>query len=79
MDTNGTIDPKSRRRFLNRLCALGIVRERELIEVHRVAQARRITPEAAIVVLGMLTSEQAAELLARERPFGFALEELGVA
>ena len=78
MDTNGTIDAQSRRRFLNRLCALGIVRERELIEVHRVAQSRRITPEAAIVVLGMLTGDQAAELLAGERPFGFALEGLGV-
>jgi hypothetical protein len=80
MDTNAKAsDPGSRRRFLNRLCALGIVRERELVEVHRLAQARRIAPEEAVVVLGLLTRDQAAELLDRERPFGFALEGLGVA
>jgi hypothetical protein len=78
MEPKGTIDPQSRRRFLNRLCALGIVRERELIEVHRLAQVRRMTPEEAVVALGLLTRDQAAELLAGERPFGFALEGLGV-
>jgi len=78
METNGSTDPRSRRRFLNRLCALGIVRERELVEVHRVAQSRRIAPEEAVVVLGMLTRPQVVELLAQERPFGFALEGLGI-
>ena len=79
METNGrTPDPRSRRRFLNRLCALGIVRERELVELHRVAQSRRIAPEEAVVALGLLTSDQAAELLAGERPFGFAMEGLGI-
>jgi hypothetical protein len=78
MEPKGLVDAQSRRRFLNRLCALGILRERGLIEVHRVAQARRIAPEEAVVLLGFLTGEQAAVLLAGERPFGFALEGLGI-
>ena len=52
-----------RQRFLNRIRELGIVREPDLIQVHRVAQERRIAPEDAVVVLGMLTKVQVLDLL----------------
>ena len=47
-----------RQRFWIRLRELGIIREAELIRVHRLAQQRRVTPEKAVVALGMLTEEQ---------------------
>jgi hypothetical protein len=72
------VDSALRRRFWNRLCRLGIVRERELIGLHRVAQARRIAPEEAVVAMGMLTQDQVVELLTCEAPFGFSLAELGI-
>ena len=72
------VEPWLRRRFWNRLCRLGIVRERELVRVHRLAQARRIAPEEAVVALGMLTRDQVLEFLMGERPFGFAIEGLGI-
>ena len=74
-----TVQPAwMRRRFWNRLCRLGIVRERELIRLHRLAQARRIPPEEAVVAAGMLTRDQAAEFLTGDAPFGFSMEALGI-
>jgi hypothetical protein len=80
MDTNApaALDPRMRRRFWNRLCRAGLVRERELIRVHRVAQQERIAPEEALVTLGLLTREQVVEFLTNECPFGFLWEGLGV-
>ena len=80
MNTNtlSAPDPTLRRRFWNRLCRAGLIRERELIRVHRVAQKERIAPEEALVATGMLTREQVVELLTNERPFGFVWEGLGV-
>jgi hypothetical protein len=72
------LDPGQRRRFWARLCRMGIVRERELVGVHRVAQERRIPPEAALVATGILTAEQAAEFLNGDAPFGFSMGDLGV-
>ena len=77
--TPAWVDPRLRRRFWNRLCRLGILRERELVRVHRVAQEQRIAPEQAVVALGLLTRDQAAEFLVGERPFGFSMEALGIA
>ena len=57
-----------RQRFLNRIRVLGIVREPELIQVHRVAQDRRIAPEDAVVALGLLTEDQVLELLMEDPP-----------
>ena len=81
MNTNTTSAPDAtiRRRFWNRLCRAGLLRERDLIRVHRVAQKERIAPEEALVVTGMLTREQVQEFLTHERPFGFQWEGLGVA
>ena len=73
------LDLQERRRFWNRLCRMGIVRERELVRVHRVAQTRRIAPEGALVEIGLLTAEQVAELLSGNAPFGIAMEGLGIA
>lgn len=80
MDTNTppALDATMRRRFWNRLSHAGLIRQRELIRVHRVAQQERIAPEEAVVALGMLTREQAVELLTEERPFGFLWEGLGI-
>lgn len=72
------LDRNQRRRFWARLCRMGIVRERELVRVHQVAQARRMAPEAALVELGILTAEQAVALLTEESPFGLSMKELGV-
>ena len=72
------LDRDQRRRFWARLCRMGIVRERELIRAHQVAQSRRMAPEAALVALGILTAEQAVSLLTEESPFGLSMKELGV-
>jgi hypothetical protein len=72
------LDRDQRRRFWNRVCRMGIVRERELVKIHQVAQARRIAPEGAIVAMGILTADQAAELLSGESPFGLSMEGLGI-
>lgn len=72
------LDPGQRRRFWNRLCRMGLVRERELVEIHRFAQARRIPPEGAVVAMGILTADQAAEFLSNESPFGLSMEGLGI-
>jgi hypothetical protein len=72
------LDPGVRRRFWSRLCGAGLVRHGELVRVHRVAQARRIAPEEALVTLGLLTRDQVVEFLTRECPFGFLWEGLGV-
>jgi len=47
-----------RQRFCARLRELGIIRDSELIRVHRLAQQRRMTPEEAVVALRLLTEEQ---------------------
>lgn len=72
------IDRDQRRRFWTRVCRMGIVRQRELIRVHLLAQTRRISPEGALVALGILTAEQAATLLNDSTPFGLSMGELGV-
>jgi hypothetical protein len=53
-----SIKPRIRSRLCNRLRFLGILRERELVQVYRIAQENRIAPEAAIVALGILTQDQ---------------------
>ena len=73
-----SLDQDQRRRFWNRLCGMGIVRERELVRIHQFAQARRIAPEGAVVAMGILTATQAAELLSGESPFGLSMEGLGI-
>jgi hypothetical protein len=73
-----TLDPDQRRRFWNRLCRMGLVRERELVRIHRLAQSRRIPPEGAVVAMGILSADQAAELLSTESPFGLSMESLGI-
>ena len=72
------LDRNQRRRFWARVCRMGIVRERELVRVHMLAQARRMAPEGALVKLGILTAEQAVALLTEESPFGLSMKELGV-
>lgn len=72
------VDLEDRRRFWNRLCRMGIVRERELVQVHRYAQARRIAPEGAVVAMGLLTADQAAEFLNGGTPMGLSMEDLGI-
>lgn len=72
------LDPVQRRRFWARLCRMEILRERELVRVHQVAQSRRIPPEGAVVALGILTAEQAVALLTEESPFGISMGDLGV-
>ncbi|HEV3027775.1 MAG TPA: hypothetical protein VG457_09395 [Planctomycetota bacterium] len=59
---------KLRQRFWGRLRGLKIIRESDLIRVHRHAQQRGIAPEAAIVALGMLTEDQVIAILTGERP-----------
>ena len=73
------LDQEQRRRFWARLCRMGIVRERELVRAHQVAQARRIPPEGALVALGILTAEQVVALLNEVSPFGLSMRDLGVA
>jgi len=72
------LDREQRRRFWARLCRMGIIRERELVRAHQLAQSRRISPESALVALGILTPEQAVTLLTEELPFGLSMGELGV-
>jgi len=57
-----------RQQFLNRIRERGIISGSELIRVHRVAQARRISPEDAVVILGLLTEEEALEILMEGSP-----------
>lgn len=71
------MDLEQRRRFLARLCSMGILRERELIRIHQVAQARRLSPERALVALGLLTADQAAALLRDDAPPRMSMEGLG--
>jgi hypothetical protein len=72
------LDPDQRRRFWNRLCRMGIVRERELVGIHRFAQSRGIAPEGAVVAMGILTADQVAEFLSHTAPFGLSMEVLGI-
>jgi hypothetical protein len=72
------VDPRLRRRFWNRLCRLGIIRQQELIGIHQLAQKERIAPEEAVVALGVLTRDQVVEFLTGESPFGFFMEGLGI-
>jgi hypothetical protein len=72
------LDRERRRRFWARLCRMGIVRERELVRAHQVAQVRRMSPEAALVALGILTAEQAVAILTEEAPLGLSMDNLGV-
>jgi hypothetical protein len=72
------VDSRLRRRFWNRLCRLGIIREQELVGIHQLAQKRRIAPEEAVVELGVLTQDQVVEFLTGESPFGFFMEGLGI-
>ena len=72
------LDREQRRRFWARLCRMGIVRERELVRAHQVAQSRRMSPEAALVTLGILTAEQAVAILNDESPLGLSMDNLGV-
>ena len=78
MDRLFMLDPDQRRRFWSRLCRMGIVRERELVGIHQFAQSRRIAPEAAVVAMGILTADQAAQFLSTESPFGLSMEALGI-
>ena len=75
METGGAggLAQNLRQRFWSRLRALKIVREPDLIRVHRHAQSCRIAPEAALVALGMLTEEQVFEIFTGERPVSAAL------
>lgn len=70
METGGMggLAQRLRQRFWSRLRGLKIVRESDLIRVHRHAQVSRMAPEAAIVALGLLTEEQVFEILTGERP-----------
>jgi hypothetical protein len=72
------VDPRIRRRFWLRLSRLGIIRQQELIGIHQLAQKERISPEEAVVALGMLTRDQVVEFLTGESPFGFFMEGLGI-
>jgi hypothetical protein len=73
-----SLDPDQRRRFWNRLCRMGLIRERELVRIHQFAQSRRMAPEGAVVAMGILTADQAAEILTGEAPFGLSMEGLGI-
>jgi hypothetical protein len=73
-----SLDLEQRRRFWNRLCRMGLVRERELVRIHLYAQTRRIAPEGAVVEMGILTADQVAEFLSTESPFGLSMEGLGI-
>ena len=54
----GLLGQRLRQRFWSRLRELGLIRQSELIRVHRLAQQRRMTPEEAVVALGMLTDDE---------------------
>ncbi len=71
METGG-LGQRLRQTFWTRLRGLKIVRESDLIRVHRHAQAARMAPEASIVALGLLTEEQVFEILTGERPAALA-------
>ena len=62
----GLMGRQLRQRFWARLRGLSIIRESELIRVHRLAQQHRMTPEEAVVALGLLTEEQVLEIFAGE-------------
>jgi len=64
----GTMAQKLRQRFWSRLRGLKLIRESDLIRVHRHAQQRSIAPEEAIIVLGLLSEDQVLEILTGERP-----------
>ena len=57
-----------RQQFLNRIRERGIVSGSELIRVHRVAQERRIAPEDAVVLLGLLSEEEVLDILMEGSP-----------
>ncbi|HVR87532.1 MAG TPA: hypothetical protein VMU54_24615 [Planctomycetota bacterium] len=63
-----TMAQKLRQRFWARLRGLKIIRESDLIRVHRHAQQRGVAPEEAIVALGLLTEDQVIEILTGGRP-----------
>ncbi len=65
MDT-GLMGQRLRQRFWSRLRELNLIRESELIRVHRLAQQRRMSPEEAVVALGMLTEDQVFALYTGE-------------
>lgn len=57
-----------RQQFLNRIRERGIISGSELIRIHRVAQSRRISPEDAVVILGLLSEEEVLDLLMEGAP-----------
>jgi hypothetical protein len=59
---------KLRQRFWSRLRGLKVIRESDLIRVHRHAQQQAIAPEEAIVALGMLTEDEVIGIITGERP-----------
>ncbi len=75
METGGAggLAQRLRQRFWSRLRGLRLVRESELIRVHRHAQVTGMAPEASIVALGLLSEEQVFEILTGERPVAAAL------
>jgi len=60
---NTTGEANLRSRLWSRLRGLGLLREPELIRVYQVAQQNRISPEQAAVALGVMTEQQARDLL----------------
>lgn len=64
--TAGLMGQRLRQRFWTRLRDLRVIRESELIRVHRLAQQHRMTPEEALVALGLLTQEQVLAIFAGE-------------
>ena len=62
----GLMGQRLRQRFWSRLRELGIIRESELIRVHRLAQQRCMSPEEAVVALGLLTEDQVLSIFTGE-------------
>ena len=62
-----------RQRFWDRLSGHKIVRATDLVRVHRHAQQSGVSPEEAIVDLGLMTSEQVMEFFRGEQ-IGMALQ-----
>lgn len=56
-----------RKRFWSRVAGLKAVRTSDLIRAHHVAQQRCISPEEALVALGVLSQSQVLEIFAGER------------
>ncbi|HLY11178.1 MAG TPA: hypothetical protein VKW04_17895 [Planctomycetota bacterium] len=69
----GSMVQQLRQRFWMRLRSQRIIRASELIRVHRYAQQRCLSPEEAIVALGLMTEAEVINLLTRERHEGAAL------